>query len=93
MAWPAPPALTSAPPMGQPQPPAYRWIKTTCGRAKYDDLAGRPGPWARLRLAWFVLIGGLRDWRLPQSNQSGDSSERMDGDGNASADSSGEVAP
>jgi hypothetical protein len=28
-------------------------------------LAARPGPLARLRLAWFVLIAALRD--LPQN--------------------------
>ena len=41
-----------------------RWIKTNCGRSQYLELAARPGPLARLRLAWFVLIAGLRDWRL-----------------------------
>jgi len=51
--------------MPMPPPHAYRWIKTECGRAKYAELANRPGLWARLRLAWFVLIGALRDWRLP----------------------------
>jgi len=51
--------------MPQPQPRAYHWIKTECGRAKYDALASRPGLGARLRLAWFVLIGALRDWRQP----------------------------
>ena len=55
--------------MTQPQPRAYRWIKTACGRAKYDDLAGRPGLWARVRLAWFVLIAALRDWRLPPNDE------------------------
>jgi hypothetical protein len=45
------------------QPP--RWIKTDCGRAQYAELASRPGALARLRLAWFVLIAALRDWRLP----------------------------
>jgi len=44
---------------------APRWIKTDCGRAKYAELASRPGALARLRLAWFVLIASLRDWRLP----------------------------
>ena len=54
-------------------PPAInRWIKTECGRAKYTELAARPGLLAQLRLAWFVLIAALRDWRLP--NQS-DASE------------------
>ena len=46
-------------------PLVHRWIKTECGRAKYADLAARRGAVARLRLAWFVLIGALRDWRLP----------------------------
>ena len=54
--------------MAEHAPGAYRWIKTPCGRAKYDDLASRPGPWARLRLGWFVLIGGLRDWWLPRAD-------------------------
>ena len=50
--------------MEHPQPQAYRWIKTECGRAKYAELASRPGPLAKLRLAWFVVIAALRDWRL-----------------------------
>ena len=50
--------------MAHPQPQAYRWIKTECGRAKYEELAARQGPLAKLRLAWFVLIAALRDWRL-----------------------------
>ena len=47
------------------QPTVHSWIKTECGRAKYAQLAAQPGPLARLRLAWFVLIAALRDWRLP----------------------------
>jgi hypothetical protein len=54
--------------MAQQQPSIYRWIKTPCGRAKYDTLASRPGAWARLRLAWFVVIAALRDWPLPHPN-------------------------
>ena len=54
--------------MDNPQPQAYRWIKTECGRAKYAELAARQGPLAKLRLAWFVLIAAIRDWRLPLSN-------------------------
>jgi hypothetical protein len=50
--------------MEHPQPQAYRWIKTECGRAKYDQLAAQQGLLAKLRLAWFVLIAALRDWRL-----------------------------
>lgn len=46
-------------------PTVFRWIKTDCGRAKYTELAARPGVAARLRLGWFVLIAALRDWPLP----------------------------
>ncbi len=47
------------------QPKVYTWIKTDCGRAKYADLAARPGLPAKLRLGWFVVIASLRDWSLP----------------------------
>ena len=56
-------------PMLQTQPRVFRWIKTPCGRARYVELAARPGVWARLRLAWFVLIAVLRDWRLADPDQ------------------------
>ena len=46
-------------------PPIPRWIKTECGRAKFAELAARPGVIARVRLAWFVLVAAIRDWRLP----------------------------
>jgi len=51
--------------MDHPLPQAYRWIKTECGRAKYDQLAAKSSLFASLRLAWFVLIAAIRDWRLP----------------------------
>jgi len=54
--------MNSPPPVLPPT--IARWIKTDCGRSKYLELAAQPGPLARLRLAWFVLIAGLRDWRL-----------------------------
>jgi hypothetical protein len=49
------------------------WIRTPCGRAKYQQLAGRPGPLARFRLGWFVLIAALRDLGqpLPQTEAEG----------------------
>ncbi len=47
------------------QPAIHRWIKTECGRAKYAELAARPGAVAQLRLAWFVMIATIRDWQLP----------------------------
>lgn len=40
-------------------------IRTACGRERYQELAARPGCWARLRLRWFVAIATLRDRRLP----------------------------
>ena len=45
-------------------------IRSACGRAKYQDLAARPGWLARLRLAWFVAIATLRDRNLPLPEQS-----------------------
>jgi hypothetical protein len=60
--------------MNQGQPGAYRWIKTECGRAKFSELAARPGLLARLRLAWFVLIAALRDWGLAHPDQGGEPS-------------------
>lgn len=51
------------------RPAAYRWIKTTCGRAKYDALAARPGAWGSLRLGWFVLIAAIRDWGVDDSDR------------------------
>jgi hypothetical protein len=52
------------------EPWQWRWIKTDCGRAKYADLAARKGLLARLRLLWFGLIAAIRDWPLPQRQQS-----------------------
>ena len=49
--------------------PLHRWIKTDCGRAKLADLQQRTGPTARARLAWFILIAALRDWRLTNPDQ------------------------
>ena len=48
----------------------HHWIKTDCGRAKLADLQQRRGPIARARLSWFILIAVLRDWRLPNPDQS-----------------------
>ena len=50
--------------------PIHRWIKTDCGRAKYAELATRPGTIAKLRLLWFVLIAAIRDARLRAPDQS-----------------------
>jgi len=59
--------------MNQPDPVLHRWIKTDCGRAKLAELQRRAGFPARLRLIWFVVIAALRDWPLPNPDQSDDS--------------------
>ncbi len=56
--------------MSPSTPALHRWIKTDCGRAKLADLQQRTGTTARARLAWFILIAALRDWRLPNPDQS-----------------------
>ena len=56
--------------MSPSTPALHRWIKTDCGRAKLAQLQQRTGPIARGRLAWSILIAALRDWRLPNPDQS-----------------------
>jgi hypothetical protein len=56
--------------MSPATPALHRWIKTDCGRAKLAELQQHTGPIARVRLAWFILIAALRDWRLPNPDQS-----------------------
>ena len=56
--------------MSPSTPALHRWIKTDCGRAKLAELQQRTGPAKRARLAWFILIAAMRDWRLPNPDQS-----------------------
>jgi len=56
--------------MVDPQMAIPAGIRSECGRAKYLELAARPGWLARLRLAWFVAIASLRDRNLPQTQDS-----------------------
>ncbi len=42
------------------QQPIHSWIKTECGRAKYQELSAKPGAIAKLRLLWLVLIAAPR---------------------------------
>ena len=51
--------------MSRQPTPIPAGIRSACGRAKYQELAARKGPLARLRLAWFVLIAVIRDRHLP----------------------------
>ena len=48
----------------------HHFVKTDCGRAKLAELQQRTGPANRVRLAWFILIAALRDWRRPNPDQS-----------------------
>jgi hypothetical protein len=36
-------------------------VKTECGRARLAELRARSGPFARLRLMWFLAIATVRD--------------------------------
>ena len=56
--------------MSPSTPALHRWIKTDCGRAKLAELQQRTGRASRVRLAWFILIAALRDWRLSNPDQS-----------------------
>jgi hypothetical protein len=58
--------LPGLPTMDAESVPIPSGIRTACGRAKYLELAARPGAWARLRLIWFVAIASLRDRTLPE---------------------------
>jgi hypothetical protein len=65
---------------GMPPSVAF-WIRTPCGRAKYQELAGRPGSLARFRLGWFVLIAALRDLGQPPPQTEGEGGGGASGGG------------
>ena len=48
----------------------HSWIKTQCGRAKYAELDARAGILSRIRLGWFILFAAIKDWNLPNPDQS-----------------------
>ena len=45
------------------------WIKSPCGRRKYEELNLKKSFLARVRLYWFVLIASLRDLNLELEDQ------------------------
>ncbi len=51
----------------------HLFIKTPCGRAKYAELASRPGLFSKIRLIWFVFFATLKDWTLENPDQKEDS--------------------
>lgn len=51
------------------KPLIHLFIKTTCGRAKFDELSTRRGPVNIIRLCWFIVIATLKDLHIPNDNQ------------------------
>tara|TARA_Y100001968_G_scaffold117393_1_gene106791 strand:- start:5103 stop:5273 length:171 start_codon:yes stop_codon:yes gene_type:complete len=53
------------------EPKIFLFIKTPCGRAKYNELSKRTKFIDRIRFYWFVFFAIIQDWNLPQNeNQS-----------------------
>ncbi len=42
----------------------FYFIKTDCGRAKYEMLASKKGIFNRIRLYWFIVFAAIEDWNL-----------------------------
>ena len=42
----------------------FSFIKTECGRAKYEELASKKGIFNRIRLYWFIIFAAIEDWNL-----------------------------
>ena len=49
-------------------PRIFSFIKTPCGRAKYNELASKKGIIAKFRLLWFILIASAKDWPISSSD-------------------------
>ncbi len=45
----------------------FLFIKTDCGRAKYNELICRKGMPAKIRLLWFILIAIIKDWNIKEN--------------------------
>ncbi len=45
------------------------FIKTDCGKAKYQELSRKKGILASIRLAWFIFFAAIKDWNIPDSDQ------------------------
>ena len=46
----------------------FSFIKTECGRAKYEMLVSKKGIFNRIRLYWFVVFAVIEDWNLKADN-------------------------
>mgnify|MGYP001319406821 FL=1 len=42
----------------------FSFIKTKCGRSKYEMLASKKGFFNRIRLYWFIIFATIEDWNL-----------------------------
>ena len=48
--------------------PIFSFIKTECGRAKYEALSSKKGIFNRIRLYWFIVFAAIEDWNLKADN-------------------------
>ena len=55
------------------KPKIFSLIKTPCGRAKYSELSLKTNLFAKLRLYWFIFFAIIKDWNLPNPDQTEDS--------------------
>ena len=46
------------------KPLIYSFIKTPCGRAKYNEIASRKNLISKIRLIFFILIATIKDWQI-----------------------------
>ena len=42
----------------------FKYIKTTCGQAKYVELKANKTLKGKFRLFWFIFIASIRDWNI-----------------------------
>ena len=42
----------------------YQFIKTDCGRSKYESLILKKGTINKLRLIWFIVIATIKDLKI-----------------------------
>ncbi len=48
------------------RPIIFSYIKTECGRAKYNELISKKGIPAKIRIFWFILIAIIKDWNIDE---------------------------
>ena len=42
----------------------YKFIKSPCGKAKYEKLSLNKTPYGKIRLWWFIVFASIRDFSL-----------------------------